>query len=65
MRAAAMYTREAIVVTNPEVSSVPQDRSRVAHAKTKRPREQNPVKCHLLITEYSPHARCGGRDSQV
>ncbi len=56
----AMYfADEAIVVTNPEVSSV-RDSDRVLgllDAKTRRA-EMNldPIKCHLLLTRYEPEA---------
>ena len=56
-QAAMYYADEAIVVTNPEVSSV-RDSDRIIgmlDAKTLRAVcNQEPVKCHLLITRYSP-----------
>ena len=54
---AMYYADEAIVVTNPEVSSV-RDSDRilgVLSSKTKRAKEgKEPVKEHLLLTRYSP-----------
>jgi septum site-determining protein MinD len=54
---ALYFADEAIVVTNPEVSSV-RDSDRILgilQAKSKRAEEgQTPVKEHLLITRYSP-----------
>jgi septum site-determining protein MinD len=56
-QAAMYYADEAIVVTNPEVSSV-RDSDRIIgmlDAKTQRAvNNKEPVKCHLLITRYSP-----------
>jgi septum site-determining protein MinD len=56
-QAAMFYADEAIVVTNPEVSSV-RDSDRIIgmiDAKTQRAlNNQDPVKCHLLITRYAP-----------
>jgi len=53
----AMYfADEAIVVTNPEVSSV-RDSDRVLgllSAKTNRAESGTPIKSHLLLTRYSP-----------
>jgi septum site-determining protein MinD len=53
----AMYfADEAIVVCNPEVSSV-RDADRVIGllaAKTSRAEDNNPVRAHLLLTRYSP-----------
>jgi septum site-determining protein MinD len=56
----AMYfADEAIVVTNPEVSSV-RDSDRVLgllDAKTRRAEmNMDPIKCHLLLTRYEPEA---------
>jgi septum site-determining protein MinD len=52
------YADEALVVTNPEVSSV-RDSDRILgmlSSKTKRAIEgQAPIKEHLLITRYNPH----------
>jgi septum site-determining protein MinD len=46
-QAAMFFSDEAVVVTNPEVSMI--------DAKTQRAlQNQEPVKCHLLITRYSP-----------
>lgn len=54
---ALYYADEALVVTNPEVSSV-RDSDRILgllSSKTKRAEEgQSPVKAHLLITRYNP-----------
>jgi septum site-determining protein MinD len=54
---ALTYADQAIVVTNPEISSV-RDADRILgiiQAKSKRARERGePVKEHLLITRYSP-----------
>ena len=51
------YADEAIVVTNPEVSSV-RDSDRILGmlaAKTRRAeRNEPPIKEHLLLTRYSP-----------
>src|SRR5690349_7309977 len=60
----AMYfADEAVVVTNPEVSSV-RDSDRIIgmlDAKTKRAVEnREPVKCHLLVTRYSPKRAAAG-----
>jgi septum site-determining protein MinD len=56
-QAAMYYADAAIVVTNPEVSSV-RDSDRIIgmlDAKTRRAvNNEEPVKCHLLITRYSP-----------
>jgi septum site-determining protein MinD len=53
----AMYfADEAIVVANPEVSSV-RDADRVIgllSAKTSRAEDGNPIKTHLLLTRYAP-----------
>jgi septum site-determining protein MinD len=61
----AMYfADEALVVTNPEVSSV-RDSDRILgmlSAKTRRAKEGGePVKEHLLITRYNPHRVAGGQ----
>lgn len=53
---ALYFADEAIVVTNPEVSSV-RDSDRIIgilDAKSKRAEEGGSVKTHLLITRYSP-----------
>ncbi len=53
---ALYYADEAIVVTNPEVSSV-RDSDRIIgilDAKSKRAEDGGSVKTHLLITRYSP-----------
>jgi septum site-determining protein MinD len=53
---ALYYADEAIVVTNPEVSSV-RDSDRIIgilDAKSKKAEEGGSVKTHLLITRYSP-----------
>lgn len=60
----AMYfADEAIVVTNPEVSSV-RDSDRILgllDAKTQRAKEGGePIKSHLLITRYSPSRAAAG-----
>jgi len=58
------YADEALVVTNPEVSSV-RDSDRILgmlSSKTKRAIEgQEPVKEHLLITRYNPNRVEGGQ----
>ncbi len=58
------FADEALVVTNPEVSSV-RDSDRILgmlNSKTKRAIEgQEPVKEHLLITRYNPHRVEGGQ----
>jgi len=55
---ALYYADEAVVVTNPEVSSV-RDSDRILgilQAKSKRALDgQDPIKEHLLITRYDPH----------
>jgi septum site-determining protein MinD len=55
---ALYYADEAIVVTNPEVSSV-RDSDRILgilSAKTKRAKEGfEPIKSHLLVTRYNPN----------
>ncbi len=61
--AAMYYADEAIVVTNPEVSSV-RDSDRIIgmlDAKTQRAAQNlDPVKCHLLITRYSAKRAASG-----
>jgi septum site-determining protein MinD len=58
------YADEALVVTNPEVSSV-RDSDRILGmlaSKTKRAIEgKEPIKEHLLITRYNPHRVQGGQ----
>ncbi|MEF7615059.1 septum site-determining protein MinD [Aquincola sp. MAHUQ-54] len=58
------YADEAVVVTNPEVSSV-RDSDRILgmlSSKTKRAIEgQEPIKEHLLITRYNPSRVEGGQ----
>src|SRR5689334_12543724 len=58
------YADEALVVTNPEVSSV-RDSDRILGilaSKTKRAIEgKEPVKEHLLITRFNPHRVVGGQ----
>ena len=67
-QAAMYYADEAIVVTNPEVSSV-RDSDRIIgllDAKTRRAeRNEKPVKCHLLITRYSPKRAAAGEMLKV
>jgi septum site-determining protein MinD len=67
-QAAMYYADEAIVVTNPEVSSV-RDSDRIIgmlDAKTQRAeRNQEPVKCHLLITRYSAKRAASGEMLKV
>jgi septum site-determining protein MinD len=67
-QAAMYYADEAIVVTNPEVSSV-RDSDRIIgllDAKTKRAEKNDkPVKCHLLITRYSPKRAAAGEMLKV
>jgi septum site-determining protein MinD len=62
-QAAMYFADDAIVVTNPEVSSV-RDSDRIIgmlDAKTQRAvLNQDPVKCHLLITRYSPKRAAAG-----
>ncbi|GAA0831415.1 MAG: septum site-determining protein MinD [Cupriavidus sp.] len=59
----AMYfADEALIVTNPEVSSV-RDSDRILGilaSKTKRASEGDPIKEHLLITRYNPKRVHGG-----
>ena len=58
------YADEALVVTNPEVSSV-RDSDRILgmlSSKTKRAKEGGePIKEHLLITRYNPNRVAGGQ----
>jgi septum site-determining protein MinD len=58
------YADEALVVTNPEVSSV-RDSDRILGilaSKTKRAIEgKEPIREHLLITRYNPHRVVGGQ----
>jgi septum site-determining protein MinD len=58
------FADEAIVVTNPEVSSV-RDSDRILgmlNSKTKRAQEgADPIKEHLLITRYNPNRVEGGQ----
>ena len=58
------YADEALVVTNPEVSSV-RDSDRILGmlaSKTQRAIEgKEPIKEHLLITRYNPHRVQGGQ----
>jgi septum site-determining protein MinD len=58
------FADEAVVVTNPEVSSV-RDSDRILgmlNSKTKRAIDKRePVKEHLLITRYNPHRVEGGQ----
>jgi len=58
------YADEALVVTNPEVSSV-RDSDRILgmlSSKTKRAIDgKEPIKEHLLITRYNPHRVVGGQ----
>jgi len=67
-QAAMYFADEAIVVTNPEVSSV-RDSDRIIgllDAKTKRAeKNEKPVKCHLLITRYSPKRAAAGEMLKV
>jgi septum site-determining protein MinD len=67
-QAAMYYADEAIIVTNPEVSSV-RDSDRIIgmlDAKTQRAlNNQEPVKCHLLITRYSPKRAAAGEMLKV
>jgi hypothetical protein len=63
---ALTFADEALIVTNPEVSSV-RDSDRILgimQAKSRRAIEGGePVKEHLLITRYSPEARRGRRNA--
>jgi septum site-determining protein MinD len=67
-QAAMFFADEAIVVTNPEVSSV-RDSDRIIgmlDAKTQRAQNnQEPVKCHLLVTRYSPKRAAAGEMLKV
>jgi septum site-determining protein MinD len=67
-QAAMYFADEAIVVTNPEVSSV-RDSDRIIgmiDAKTQRAvRNQEPVKSHLLITRYAPKRAAAGEMLKV
>jgi len=58
------FADEALVVTNPEVSSV-RDSDRILgmlSSKTKRAKEGGePIKEHLLITRYNPNRVAGGQ----
>jgi septum site-determining protein MinD len=67
-QAAMYFADEAIVVTNPEVSSV-RDSDRIIgmiDAKTQRAvRNQDPVKAHLLITRYAPKRAAAGEMLKV
>ena len=57
-RAAMYYADEALVVTNPEVSSV-RDSDRILGILASRSRRaekgEDPVKEHLVLTRYAPH----------
>ncbi|HEX4352514.1 MAG TPA: septum site-determining protein MinD, partial [Polyangiales bacterium] len=67
-QAAMYFADEAVVVTNPEVSSV-RDSDRIIgmiDAKTQRAvRNQEPVKAHLLITRYAPKRAAAGEMLKV
>jgi septum site-determining protein MinD len=67
-QSAMFFADEAIVVTNPEVSSV-RDSDRIIgmlDAKTQRAQNnQEPVKCHLLVTRYSPKRAAAGEMLKV
>jgi len=67
-QAAMFFADEAIVVTNPEVSSV-RDSDRIIgmlDAKTERAlKNDEPVKCHLLVTRYSPKRAAAGEMLKV
>jgi septum site-determining protein MinD len=67
-QAAMFFADEAIVVTNPEVSSV-RDSDRIigmVDAKTQRAvNNQEPVKCHLLVTRYAPKRAAAGEMLKV
>ncbi len=57
------FADEALVVTNPEVSSV-RDSDRILgmlNSKTKRAQDGEPIKEHLLITRYNPNRVEGGQ----
>ena len=65
---ALYFADQAIVVTNPEVSSV-RDSDRilgVLQSKSKRAEEKRePVQEHLLVTRYDPGARRARRDAEA
>ena len=67
-QSAMYFADEAIVVTNPEVSSV-RDSDRIIgmlDAKTQRAvKNEDPVKCHLLVTRYSPKRAAAGEMLKV
>ena len=67
-QAAMFFADEAVIVTNPEVSSV-RDSDRIIgmiDAKTQRAvNNQEPVKCHLLITRYAPRRAAAGEMLKV
>jgi septum site-determining protein MinD len=67
-QAAMFFADEAVIVTNPEVSSV-RDSDRIIgmiDAKTQRAvNNQDPVKCHLLITRYAPKRAQAGEMLKV
>jgi len=67
-QAAMYFADEAIVVTNPEVSTV-RDSDRIIgmiDAKTQRAvHNQEPVKCHLLVTRYAPKRAAAGEMLKV
>jgi septum site-determining protein MinD len=67
-QAAMFFADEAVIVTNPEVSSV-RDSDRIIgmiDAKTQRAvNNQDPVKCHLLITRYAPRRAAAGEMLKV
>jgi septum site-determining protein MinD len=67
-QAAMFFADEAIVVTNPEVSSV-RDSDRIIgllDSKTQRSvQNREPVKCHLLITRYAPKRAAAGEMLKV
>ena len=59
---ALMSADHALIVTNPEVSSV-RDSDRILgiiQAKSKRAKDGNPVKEHLLVTRYAPNRAAKG-----
>jgi septum site-determining protein MinD len=67
-QAAMFFADEAVVVTNPEVSSV-RDSDRIIgllDSKTQRSvQNREPVKCHLLITRYAPKRAAAGEMLKV
>jgi septum site-determining protein MinD len=67
-QAAMYFADEAVVVTNPEVSSV-RDSDRIIgliDSKTQRAvQNREPVKCHLLITRYAPKRAAAGEMLKV